>query len=95
MGEGPKPRKKGKNKEEQPIDGGAPSFAPPPPPEDQAAPSPSSPHPYDGGMTPPSSQPMGDEGRQRERDGKPKKKKDKGCPEGMVALDDDRCAPPQ
>jgi hypothetical protein len=95
MGEGPKPKKKGKNKEEQPFDGGAPSFAPPPPPTDEGAPPPSSPQSYDRDMAPPSSQPMGGDGQRQERDGKPKKKKDKGCPEGMVALDDGRCAPPQ
>jgi hypothetical protein len=91
MGEGPKPKKR-KNQEELPFGDGAPSFAPPPP-EDQAPP-PSSRESYEG-MAPPSSQGGGDDGQRRERDGKPKKKKDRGCPEGMVALDDGSCAPPQ
>jgi hypothetical protein len=89
MGEGPKPKKQGKRKE-QPFDDGAPSYAPPPF-GDQAAPPP----PPEGGMAPPSSQPMGGDEQRRERDGKSKKKKDRGCPEGMVALDDGSCAPMQ
>ena len=48
---------------------------------------------YDGDMAPPSSAGGGDDGQRRERDGKPKKKKDRGCPEGMVTLDDGSCAP--
>jgi hypothetical protein len=95
MGEGPKPKKKGKNKEEQPFEDGAPSFAPPPPSEDQAAPPPPSPQLDQREMAPPPSQPMGGDGQRRERDGKPKKQKDRGCPEGTVALDDGRCAPTQ
>src|SRR5262245_41298322 len=90
IGEGPKPKKQGKRKE-QPFDDGAPSYAPPPF-GDQAAPPPP---PPEGGMPPPSSQPMGGDEQRRERDGKSKKKKDRGCPEGMVALDDGSCAPMQ
>src|SRR5262245_1336703 len=90
MGEGPKPKKQGRRKE-QPFDDGAPSYAPPPF-GDQAAPAPP---PPEGGMPPPSSQPMGGDEQRRERDGKSKKKKDRGCPEGMVALDDGSCAPMQ
>jgi uncharacterized protein YraI len=92
MGEGPKPKKR-KNQAEQPFDDGAPSFAPPPPPPEDQAPPPSSRDSYQGDMAPPSSQGGGDDGQRRERDGKPKKKKDRGCPEGMVTLDDGSCAP--
>jgi hypothetical protein len=93
MGEGPKEKKQGKRKKEQPFDNGAPSFAPPPPPPDDQAAPPSA-QPYEGDMAPPS-QPMGGDGQRRERDGKSKKKKDKGCPEGTFALDDGTCAPAQ
>jgi uncharacterized protein YraI len=92
MGEGPKPKKQGKNKQEQPFDDGAPSFAPPPPPPEETGPPPSSRESFEGDMAPPSGG-GGDDGQRRERDGKPKKKKDRGCPEGMVALDDGSCAP--
>jgi uncharacterized protein YraI len=94
LGEGPKPKKR-KNMEEQPFEGGAPSFAPPPPPPDDQGAPPSSPQSYERNMAPPSSAGGGDDGQRRERDGKPRKKKDRGCPEGTVALDDGSCAPAQ
>jgi hypothetical protein len=39
----------------------------------------------------------GDEGSRKNRDGKPKRKKDGDgpCPEGMVALEDGNCVPSQ
>jgi hypothetical protein len=49
-------------------------------------------------MAPQSAPPMmGDDGQRKNKDGKPKKKKDKDgpCPDGMFALEDGTCVPSQ
>jgi uncharacterized protein YraI len=93
----PKEKKQRKPRKDEPDEGGPPSFAPPPPPAEEPAPPPPPPSPEEG-MAPPSSPPMaGDEGSRKNRDGKPKRKKDRDgpCPEGMVALEDGNCVPSQ
>ena len=93
----PKVKKQGKprkDREPEPEDSGAPSFAPPPPPAEDAPPPP--PPPAED-MAPPSSPPISGDDAEKRKDGKPKRKKDRDapCPDGMVALEDGTCVPVQ